>query len=162
MQSVLRFGLGGKNVNIFEQIINNSVLVTAIISWFAAQVIKVVLTLIFQKKLDFSRFIGSGGMPSSHSSFVVALTVSVGFVDGFASTIFAVCTCLSLVVMYDAAGVRRSAGEQAKVLNKLVEDWGHRDFRDTDKKLKELLGHTPVEVFAGAILGIIVAVMMHI
>lgn len=140
----------------------SSILVTAIIAWFVAQVLKVILVLIKNKKLDFRRFIGSGGMPSSHSSFVVSLAMSVGLTEGFSGSLFAVTVVLALVVMYDAAGVRRAAGQQARILNKLVDEWGKEDFKETEKKLKELLGHTPVEVFAGALLGILIAVIRHI
>ena len=101
-------------------------------------------------------------MPSSHSSTVTALCVAVGLTDGFQSSVFAVSFILALVVMYDAAGVRRAAGQQAKILNKIVEDWGKTNYRDTEKKLKELLGHTPVEVFAGALLGIAIALLRHL
>ena len=145
-----------------RQLSANQVLWTAIISWFTAQVLKVILVLITSKKLDFSRFVGSGGMPSSHSSFVVSLAVSVGITQGFDSAVFAVCSCLALVVMYDAAGVRRSAGQQAKILNRIAAEWEKGDFSNTEKKLKELLGHTPIEVVAGAILGIIIAVLRHL
>lgn len=140
----------------------DSVLVTCFISWFIAQFIKVVTVLLRTKRIDFRRFIGSGGMPSSHSSFVTSLAASVAIQDGFSSTSFAISVVLALVVMYDAAGVRRAAGQQAKVLNKIVEEWEHADFAKTDKRLKELLGHTPFEVFAGAILGIIIAIIRHI
>ena len=135
----------------------DGVLVTSILSWFSAQVLKVIFTLIEKKKLDFRRFVGSGGMPSSHSAFVTSLATAVGLQNGFSSTDFAICTVFALVVMYDAAGVRRAAGQQARILNKIVEQWGKSDFSDTDKRLKELLGHTPKEVFAGALLGIIIA-----
>ena len=136
-------------------------LTTCIIAWFAAQLIKVITTLIKDKKLDFSRLVGAGGMPSSHSSFVTSLAAGVGFEKGFAGTEFAISAVLALIVMYDAAGVRRAAGQQAKILNKLVEEWGKADFTATDKRLKELLGHTPKEVFAGAVLGIAVAAARH-
>ena len=139
-----------------------SVLVTCFLSWFVAQFIKVVTVLIKSKRIDFRRFIGSGGMPSSHSSFVTSLAASVAITDGFSSTSFAISVVLALVVMYDAAGVRRAAGQQAKILNKIVEEWEHADFAKTDKRLKELLGHTPFEVFAGAILGIVIAIIRHI
>ena len=141
---------------------SSSILVTTIISWFIAQVIKVILVLLKSKKIDFRRFVGSGGMPSSHSSFVVSLAVSVGLTEGFTSTLFAVTVVLAMVVMYDAAGVRRAAGQQAKILNMLVEDWEKKDFTGTEKKLKELLGHSPVEVFAGALLGIVIALIRHL
>ncbi|MBR4720353.1 MAG: divergent PAP2 family protein [Clostridia bacterium] len=138
-----------------------SVLVTSILSWFTAQVLKVIFTLIEKKRLDFRRFVGSGGMPSSHSAFVTSLATAVGLQNGFSSTDFAICTVFALVVMYDAAGVRRAAGQQARILNKLVEQWEKSDFSDTDKHLKELLGHTPKEVFAGALLGIAIALVRH-
>lgn len=137
------------------------VLVTSILSWFTAQVLKVIFTLIEKKRLDFRRFVGSGGMPSSHSAFVTSLATAVGLQNGFSSTEFAISTVFALVVMYDAAGVRRAAGQQARILNKLVEQWEKSDFSDTDKRLKELLGHTPKEVFAGALLGMAIALVRH-
>lgn len=140
----------------------HSSLATAIIAWFIAQVIKVILVLLTSKKLDFGRLVGSGGMPSSHSAIVCALTTAIGLTDGFRSSIFSLSVVLSLVVMYDAAGVRRAAGEQAKLLNIIVEEWGKNSYSENEKKLKELLGHTPKEVFAGACLGIFIAVIRHI
>lgn len=149
-------------MNSFFEFCRESVLVTAIIAWFLAQVLKVIFVLVKDKKIDFSRFVGAGGMPSSHSSFVVSLALGVGLVSGFNSAAFAISVVLALVVMYDAAGVRRAAGQQARILNKIVEEWGKEDFKTTEKKLKELLGHTPVEVFAGALLGVIVALLRHL
>ncbi len=146
----------------FQQLLQNSVLGTAVIGWGTAQILKFILVLVIYKRFDFRRFIGSGGMPSSHSSLVVSLTMSIGFIKGFDSLIFALSAVMSLVVMYDAAGVRRSAGQQAAILNKIVEDWGRADYSLTEKKLKELLGHTPVEVIAGAILGIIIAIIRYV
>lgn len=144
-----------------SEFFTSSILFTTVISWFTAQVIKVILVFIQNKKVDFRRLVGSGGMPSSHTAFVVSLAVSVGLCEGFSSTIFAVSVVVALVVMYDAAGVRRAAGQQAKILNMLVEEWGKNNFKNTEKKLKELLGHTPVEVFAGAILGGAIALLRH-
>ena len=138
-----------------------SVFITSIISWFVAQLIKVITVIINDKRIDFRRFVGSGGMPSSHASFVTALTTSVGIIEGISSVNFAICAVFSLVVMYDAAGVRRAAGQQAKILNKIVKEWEKMDFGHTDKRLKELLGHTPFEVFAGALLGIAIAILRH-
>lgn len=142
-----------------QQLVANSVLITALIGWFAAQALKIVLS--WDKKLDFKRFVGSGGMPSSHAAFVMSLTMAVGFENGFDSAAFAISAVLAFVVMYDAAGIRRSAGQQAAILNKLVESVVKADFPGTEKKLKELLGHTPIEVFGGAILGIIIAIIRH-
>ena len=137
----------------------SSSLVTAIICWFVAQVIKVITVVITDKRIDFGRFVGSGGMPSSHAAFVTGLAVSVGLSSGFASEAFSIAAVLALVVMYDAAGVRRAAGEQAKILNQLVEEWGSQNFKNTEVHLKELLGHTPLQVFAGGILGIAIAML---
>lgn len=143
-------------INIFD----NGTLLTALIGWFAAQFLKVVIVLITHKKLDLGRFVGSGGMPSSHSSFVVSLAVYVGLENGFDSTIFAVCFVLAFVIMYDAAGVRQAAGKMAKVINQIVENWGE-SAELKGKRLKELLGHTPIEVIVGAVVGIAVAVVSH-
>ncbi len=142
-----------------KDLISNSVLITALLGWFIAQALKIIFS--YDKKLDFKRFVGSGGMPSSHSSFVTSLTLAVGFVSGFDSVEFAISAVLAFVVMYDAAGVRRSAGQQAALLNKIADSILHADFQRTEKKLKELLGHTPIEVFAGAVLGAIIAIIRH-
>ena len=146
-------------MEIIKELLGNSILWTALFGWLAAQVIKVILVFITSKKLDFRRMVGSGGMPSSHSSITVSLTMSIGFVYGFDNAMFAIATIMSFVVMYDASGVRRSAGQQAVILNRMVEEWEHGEFQNTDKKLKELLGHTPLEVFAGAVLGALIAVI---
>lgn len=142
-------------------VLNESIIFTAILSWFIAQLLKVIIVLIKSKKIDFYRFIGSGGMPSSHAAFVVSLATSVGLVDGFDSSVFAVTVVLAMVVMYDAAGVRRSAGQMARILNKIVDEWDKEDGKRREKRLKELLGHTPVEVFAGALLGILIGIIRH-
>ena len=143
-------------------IINESILFTALIGLFVAQVLKVILVLITSKKIDFTRFIGSGGMPSSHSAFVVSLATAIGLKEGFRSSIFALAVVFALVVMYDAAGVRNAAGQMARKLNKLVEKWETDDDQNREKRLKELLGHTPIEVFAGAILGLAIGIIRHI
>lgn len=136
-------------------------IMAAIIGWFAAQVLKVVFVLLKDRKFDIRRFVGSGGMPSSHSAFVIALTTAVGYETGVNSPAFAICIVLSFIVMYDASGVRRATGQQAEILNKIVENFGNENLEVTGKRLKELVGHTPVEVFAGAIVGIIVGVLMY-
>lgn len=142
-----------------HQFISNSVFFTALIGWFTAQVLKILFS--WDSGFDFKRIVGSGGMPSSHASFVTALTFAVGFSEGFDSAMFAVSAVLSFIVMYDAAGVRRAAGQQAAILNRIVSDLINADYSHTNKKLKELLGHTPIEVFAGAVLGIIIAIIRH-
>ncbi len=148
-------------MNYLMDLCKNSILQTALISWFAAQLIKVIIVLIIERRVDFTRITGSGGMPSSHSSFTVSLAAAIGFTDGFDSVAFALAAAFSLVVMYDASGVRRSAGQQAAILNRIVEKLGKEELSATGKKLKELLGHTPMEVFAGALLGLIIAIIQY-
>lgn len=138
-----------------SEIINNHALLAAVLAWFVAQLLKVMLVLLKERRWDVSRMIGSGGMPSSHSALVVALAVTIGKTLSFQSPEFAIAAALALVVMYDAANVRRAAGKQAELLNKIVEDL-YRGKHIDGERLKELLGHTPVEVAAGALLGIVV------
>ncbi|SHJ48897.1 divergent PAP2 family protein [Paramaledivibacter caminithermalis] len=143
----------------FNEILKNQILNVSFTSWFIAQALKVVITLLTKKKIDLYRFVGSGGMPSSHSSIVMGLSTSVGLKAGWTSTSYAISLVFALIVMYDAAGVRRAVGKQAIILNKILED-KHKSKHIQEKRLKELVGHTPVEVFAGAILGILVANLM--
>lgn len=145
----------------WKELLSNEILIASVIGWFLAQVIKFLLVLIEEKRVNFERLVGSGGMPSSHTSFVMALTASVAINEGLSSPLFAVCFVVTFVVMYDASGVRRAAGEQAAILNKIVENFGHEKLDVTGKRLKELLGHTRLEVFAGAALGIAVAFLVH-
>lgn len=140
----------------------DNVVVTCLVAWFVAQFLKVVITLVKDKKIDFRRFVGSGGFPSSHAAFVTSLATAVGLKNGFDGSEFAIAVVLALVVMYDAAGVRRAAGQQARILNKIVAEWDKTNLAKTDKRLKELLGHTPKEVFAGAILGSAIALVRHL
>ncbi len=143
-----------------SELFQNKVLIIAILAWFVAQILKVLITLVKEKKFDFTRFVGSGGMPSSHSSFSMALTTSIGKMYGWSSPLFAVSLSFSLIVMYDAAGVRRAAGKQAEILNKIVHDI-HDNKKITEERLKELIGHTPKEVIMGALLGVIMANLMY-
>lgn len=122
-----------------------------------AQGIKIATVAIQKRSFKWSILFATGGMPSSHSSTVTAMTTSVGLIDGFNSTTFAIAVCASLIVMFDAAGVRRNASKHAKVLNRLMSDLLSPDHLLSREKLKEFLGHTPLEVFAGAGLGILVA-----
>lgn len=140
----------------FSTILGNRVLWIGVLAWFVAQMLKVILTLILQKSFDVSRFVGSGGMPSSHSAFICSVATAIGFESGFDSPVCAVAICLALIVMVDAAGVRRAAGKQAVVLNKIVSDMIHNSAGWDEEKLKELIGHTPIQVMAGAILGILI------
>lgn len=124
-------------------------------AWLTVQLFKLLSDTVIHKKINFRRFVETGGMPSSHSAVVTSLMTSIGIAEGFNSTIFAVSFVFSLIVMYDAAGVRRAAGKQARILNQLINSKQVKV--DTNEKLKELLGHTPVQVFVGAIYGIVVA-----
>jgi uncharacterized protein len=133
-------------------------LLPAILAWAIAQVLKVGVILIRKRHLDLRVLAETGGMPSSHSAIVAALTTAVGRINGVTSATFAIALIFSIVVMYDAQGVRRAAGRQAAVLNRLVDDLvSQKGIQET--RLRELLGHTPVEVFVGAALGIAVGLV---
>jgi acid phosphatase family membrane protein YuiD len=138
--------------------VSNAVLWTAIASWAAAQLIKIIIEWVRKRKFNAALIISSGGMPSSHTSFVTAMTTYIGIREGFDSPIFAISVVFTMVVMYDAAGVRRAAGHHASAINTLFESLEAQGLK-LDKKLKELLGHSPIEVAAGAILGITVAII---
>lgn len=144
----------------FAEIGKNIVLMTALIAWFAAQTLKTMTAYWKHREFRAERLVGAGGMPSSHTSLVVSLASAVGFHDGWDSALFAVAAVLAGIVMYDAAGVRRAAGKQAKVINKLVQEM-RVEHKVKDTRLKELLGHTPLEVLAGAVLGFLMAYGFH-
>ena len=133
--------------------LKSNALFVAILSWFLAQSIKIILVFIQEKKIDFTRLYGAGGMPSSHSALVSSLSTIIGLENGFDSNIFALSAVFALVVMYDATGVRRAAGKQAEAINILFK---HNNLR-REEQLKVLLGHTPLQVSMGFLLGIGVA-----
>lgn len=137
------------------------VLFTGLTGAFLAQFLKFMITLIFKKKVDFKLFTTTGGMPSSHSAGVVGIATSVGIITGFSSIEFAIAMGYALVVMYDAAGLRRASGKMAACLNRIMDDFYKHDVQSVGGKLKELLGHTPIEVFAGAALGVAYAYFIH-
>ncbi len=134
-------------------------LITPFAVWFGIQLFKLIWDLVETKKFNFKRILGAGGMPSSHSAVVTSLTTMVGRAYGIESPIFAIAVVFSIVVMYDAAGVRRAAGKQAELLNKIVETPGLTGV-EVSGKLVEVLGHTPKQVFVGAIIGIIVGLIV--
>lgn len=142
----------------------NYILSVALISWLCAQVCKTIINYILSGKFDAERLYGAGGMPSSHSALVCALFIATAKKLGVTSPEFAFAFILAAIVMYDAMGVRRSAGEHAKLLNKLLSDWLPDDDNTPPqiKKLKEKLGHTPFEVLSGALLGILIAVIIPV
>lgn len=139
---------------------NNEHLWIPIITWFIVQSVKVIIDLMKNKKLNVRRLWGSGGMPSSHSALMTSLSTTIAYAEGVDSPLFALAVIMSMVVMYDAAGVRRAAGKQARVLNQIIESEG-KDI-NIQEKLIELLGHTPVEVFAGALVGIAIASLLEL
>ena len=136
-------------------------LVAGCLAAVVAQILKFLLNIIVNRKIDFRVFTTTGGVPSSHSAGVVALSFSIGIMSGFMSQIFAVAMGYAFVVMYDAAGIRRASGKMAVCLNKIMDDFYKHDINAAGTKLKELLGHTPVEVFCGAILGAVFAYYFH-
>ena len=142
-------------MNVLEQIIHNKYIWVPFFTWLAIQCFKVIWDLIETRKFNFKRIMGAGGMPSSHSAIVMAITVMVGKNAGFDSWEFALSLVFSGVVMYDAAGIRRAAGKQATLLNKIIETPGLTGMQ-VQEKLVEVLGHTPFQVLVGAIIGIIV------
>lgn len=138
----------------------NYIFGTTVAAWIIAQSIKVLLGIFREKRFNFRWFVGTGGMPSSHAAGVSALATSIGVSYGFDSALFAVTLVFSLIVLFDAQGVRYSTGKQAEILNKMLDDIYWKKRLD-DKELKEFLGHTPVEVFAGIALGIFVSLLLY-
>ena len=140
------------------EIITNKVLVAPLCAWAVAQLLKVFITLVKDKRLDLRYLVISGGMPSAHSALVSALATSVAIVQGLGSVAFGITAILALVVMYDAAGIRQSVGLQSVVLNRIVKELrSRRPMAELERDLREFIGHTPFQVIAGAALGIIVA-----
>ncbi|MHB8075050.1 divergent PAP2 family protein [Desulfosporosinus fructosivorans] len=144
---------------IIPGILYNTILVSAVTAWATAQILKVVVSLITLRKLNVQLIFSSGGFPSSHSATVSALALGIGKYYGWDSPIFAVSAVFGMIVLYDAAGVRRAAGKQAEVLNRLVERL-HPSLHFDQDRLKELIGHTPLEVFGGVSVGIIVGLLI--
>ena len=138
-----------------SQLAQNRVLWCAFAAWLAAQLIKTIRSLILTRRLNLSYITASGGMPSSHSALVVGLATAIARLDGMQSTSFALAAVLAGVVMYDAAGVRLAVSKQARILNLMLEDFFHHERGFNEQRLHELIGHTPVQVFAGALIGIV-------
>lgn len=140
-------------------IFENKYIWTPILLWFAIQSFKVAWDLITEKKFNFKRILGAGGMPSSHSAVVTSLATLIGKNQGFNSPIFALALIFACIVMYDAAGVRRAAGKQAQLLNKIINTPGLSGLQ-VQEKLVEVLGHTPTQVLVGALIGIIAGAIL--
>ena len=146
-------------MNFLTEFITNKFIYVPLLTWFGIQLFKVIWDLVTTKKFNFKRILGAGGMPSSHSAVVVSLATLIGREQGFDSPIFALSVIFAFVVMYDAAGVRRAAGKQAKLLNKLIETPGLSGVQ-VSEKLVEVLGHTPFQVLVGALIGLVVGLIV--
>lgn len=146
------------------QIFSNKIIQTGAIAWVSSQIIKTIIHLIVNKKIVWERLVGDGGMPSSHSATVTSVAAAAGFIEGWNSSIFAVAVFVAIIVMHDARGVRRETGKQAVVINdmlELFEKMGAGSLTP-EQTLKEFVGHTPLQVLAGGILGFVVAVIMNL
>jgi hypothetical protein len=141
----------------FGSIIHNQVLLIALVASLIAQILKLPIEFIHNRKVNLRVLVGTGGMPSSHSALVTALAAGVGQVNGWDGVEFAIATIFAIIVMYDAAGVRQAAGKQARILNQIVDELFQENPVFNENRLKELLGHTPMQVIAGSVLGIVIA-----
>lgn len=149
-------------MDFLNDLLHNAVFVSAALGWMIAQIAKTIIHLILTKKFVVERLVGSGGMPSCHSATVCALSTAVGMECGASSPEFAISIMLAIIVMYDAMGVRRETGIQAKVLNEMIEVFTKMGKKmSAEDKLKEFVGHTPLQVLVGAILGIVIAVVIN-
>jgi acid phosphatase family membrane protein YuiD len=137
----------------------NRVLWVAVAAWLTAQLLKTIRALVLTRRLDLSYLASSGGMPSSHTALVTGLATAVARLDGLGSTVFALAAVFAGVVMYDAAGVRLAVSKQARILNLMLDDFFH-ERGINEKRLHELIGHTPVQVFAGAVVGIATGILL--
>jgi acid phosphatase family membrane protein YuiD len=140
-------------------LLDNRILVASFLAWAVAQLCKTILDLIQQRKLIFSRLVSSGGMPSSHSALVTGLATATGRVTGLGSAAFAITVVLASIVMYDAAGVRRAVSIQARILNQMLDE-AFQGHPMAEKRLRELIGHTPIQVVVGGLLGILIGLLL--
>jgi len=146
--------------SIVAQLGRNRILVASITSWIAAQFLKVLLGVLRDRRFNFKWLISSGGMPSSHVALSMCLTTSIGLYYGFDSGLFAMALCFAVITMFDAQGVRWHSGKQAEALNRILEDiYANKGIQEAP--LKQLLGHTPVEVYVGGALGILIAILFY-
>jgi acid phosphatase family membrane protein YuiD len=146
-------------MGIHSSLFDNRVSLAAFVAWALAQLSKTIYELLRQRKFAISRLVSAGGMPSSHSAFVTGLAAATGRHMGVASTDFAITVVLAAIVMYDAAGVRRAVSIQARILNQMIEE-GFQKSLQGEKRLRELIGHTPIQVFVGGLLGVGVGLLL--
>lgn len=150
-------------MELLREILKNDILMAGIVSWFTAQVLKTILYAVLNKEIDWTRMMGDGGMPSAHSATVTAVATMTGLTCGIDSPLFAIACIMAIIVMHDAMGVRLETSKQAKMLNEMVslfEALGQPKL-SMEKKLKEFVGHTPLQVMAGMLLGVIMAVIYY-
>lgn len=145
---------------IFFELFKNEIFITTLSAWIIAQTIKVCIGVVTQRRFDFRWFVGTGGMPSSHAAGASCLAAAVGLEYGFDGVFFALAASFAIVVMFDAQGVRRASGRQARILNRIMDDiyW---QGRIKENRLRELIGHTPMEVIAGFLLGVIISLLFY-
>lgn len=150
--------------NDINMILENKILIIGLIAWLCSQLIKFTIFIIINKRLDWDRLLGDGGMPSSHSATVTSVALTCGFTMGWDSPVFALAMILAIIVMHDASGVRLETGKQAKVINDMMEIMHTITAKDLDprEQLKEFVGHTRVQVFAGFCLGLVIAVIANL
>ena len=148
-------------MEIINALFTNIPLLTGGSAFLFSQVLKVIIYYFKEKELNMMHFFESAGMPSTHSAMSSSMTLMIGMREGFGSTFFAIALVFTIIVMYDAMGVRFAAGQQAVVLNKIIEDIYYEKITEKEK-MKELIGHTPVEVFAGGIIGILFAIIIYL
>ena len=144
-----------------QTLIRNDILVCSFVSWLIAQILKLLINWRVKHTLDWRRMFGMGGMPSSHTAFLVAMTVMVGAREGLDSTLFAMTFAFTAVVVYDAMGVRYQTGEQSKVINRILHEMLVEGKKLTEEKMQELVGHTPLELAFGGLIGLITPVFFN-
>ena len=148
-------------MDFIDELLHNQIFISAILGWFVAQVLKTLIHMIISKQFVAERMVGGGGMPSSHSATVCALATASGMRYGGGSFEFAISAMFAIIVMYDAMGVRRETGKQGRVLNEMLEIFTNMGNRiSAEERLKEFVGHTPLQVLMGALLGVFLAVMV--
>lgn len=147
-------------MNFLKELVLNKPLIIAAMSWLTAGVLKMLVELKMNKKLVISRVVGAGGMPSSHTATVVALSIALGYYEGLRSAAFALSVIFTIIVIHDAVGVRLETGKQAKVLNTMIFETNTFKELDFETALKEYVGHTPSQAFVGALVGVLVSIFM--
>jgi acid phosphatase family membrane protein YuiD len=142
-----------------NSLFDNRILLASLLAWAIAQISKTIIDLIQQRRLILSRLVSSGGMPSAHSALVTGLATAIGRLNGLGSASFAIAVIMASIVMYDAAGVRRAVSIQARILNQMIDE-AFQGSPMAEKRLRELIGHTPVQVLVGALLGVGIGILM--